>query len=530
MIERKIIIGLIISTEYLTSVRTIWDSLLIESSTARILAKWCIDHFDKYKKAPGKDIETIFFQQVDLGNIDKEIAEEIELEILPELSDEYTAEGINLDYLIPETLDYLKSRQLSQHGEQLQNILENGQGGLSDRIKEAEALQNSFTTIATEVDESLNLNSRKAIKTLRKIFEEAVQPIIKFPKQLGKFWNDQFIPGAFIAFLAPEKRGKSYELLDIAMLGAKQGKNVALFQAGDMNEHDQLERVAQYLTKKSMNEIYCKKHYEAVRDCKKNQFDTCDKQERECAFGIRQSIDDGEGGEFSYEDSLTKEELVEEFINNPDYKPCYNCSEFDSHKLGTPWLKEVPESTPLTLKEAQKAWKDFFVRHNRNFMLDSYVNGGLSTDMIITKLDYWWKKDKFEPDIIIVDYADLLTVNGKLEERHRQNQIWKDLRKISQTKIGRVMPMMLTATQADGQSYTAHTLKLGNFSEDKRKYAHVTAFYGLNQDPKGIEKDIGILRINELIKRKGEFSIKNVIAQLQNLRQGRPFTGSYFTN
>lgn len=109
MLERKIIIGLITSTEYLKRIRPVWESLLIESSTARILAGWCITHFDKYHKAPNKELETIFFQKAD--NLDKETAEEIEEDILPDLSDEYLIDNIDLDFLIPETLSYLKSQQ-----------------------------------------------------------------------------------------------------------------------------------------------------------------------------------------------------------------------------------------------------------------------------------------------------------------------------------------------------------------------------------------------------------------------------------
>jgi hypothetical protein len=51
--------------------------------------------------------------------------------------------------------------------------------------------------------------------------------------------------------------------------------------------------------------------------------------------------------------------------------------------------------------------------------------------------------------------------------------------------------------------------------------------YGLNQDPLGREKKIGIMRINEMVKREGDFNNKNVIHVLQNLRRGQPFIGCY---
>jgi len=126
--------------------------------------------------------------------------------------------------------------------------------------------------------------------------------------------------------------------------------------------------------------------------------------------------------------------------------------------------------------------------------------------------------------VIIIDYADLLVPEVKMDFRHQQNEIWKGLRSLSQEKHA----LVVTATQADAKSYEADLLKLKNFSEDKRKYAHVTACYGLNQDKDDREKGMGIMRINEIVIREGEFSNRNEVKVLQNLRRGRPFLTSYF--
>jgi len=86
--------------------------------------------------------------------------------------------------------------------------------------------------------------------------------------------------------------------------------------------------------------------------------------------------------------------------------------------------------------------------------------------------------------------------------------------------------LVVTATQADAASFESNTLKMHNFSEDKRKYGHVTAMYGLNQtDPE--EKDLRIMRINELAIREGAASVMNQVRLLQCLEIGRPFLGSY---
>jgi hypothetical protein len=109
------------------------------------------------------------------------------------------------------------------------------------------------------------------------------------------------------------------------------------------------------------------------------------------------------------------------------------------------------------------------------------------------------------------------------EFRHRQDAIWKGLRGISQERHA----LMVTATQADANSYKQSKLNLSNFSEDKRKFGHVTAMWGLNQDPGGREKQLGIMRINELVVREGLFNSQNDVVILQDLRSGRPFLESF---
>ena len=64
MIERKIVIGFIVSTDYLRQVRGIWDSKLLESGMAKRLAMWCWEYFEKYDKAPGREIEGIYYAKI----------------------------------------------------------------------------------------------------------------------------------------------------------------------------------------------------------------------------------------------------------------------------------------------------------------------------------------------------------------------------------------------------------------------------------------------------------------------------------
>lgn len=511
MIERKILIGLITSTEYIEQIRPIWNSRLLESPMAIRLAGWCIEYYDKYKQAPNKQIEDIYYAKLKKG-LPKDIAEEIEEDILPELSKEYTSTSFNLRYLLDKSSRYFAERHLLLHTSKIKDLVDQGE------LTEAEKQAGEYKALVKETRTAINLSDTSSISHVDMAFADSMAPIFVYPKQLGQFINNQLVRGGFIAFMASEKRGKSYFLLDMALRAARQGVKVAFFQAGDMTEAQQMRRICINLAKKSDLEKYVGKMYEPVRDCVLNQLDKCQKSVRECNFGVfTESEKDIRYG-------ITLDMLIEAYNDNPEYKPCFNCKDHLHNKIGSVWIKPIEVKGTLQRSEAKKVYKDFFVKKKRQIMLSTHANGTLSLTEMEAILDVWEKQDNFVPSLIILDYADLLVPTTKGEARHQQNDIWKGLRGLSQKKHA----LMVTVTQADADSYNRNRLGLKNFSEDKRKYSHVTAMYGLNQDPEGREKKIGLMRINELVIREGDFDTSNEVWILQNLKRGTPVLGSYW--
>ena len=141
--ERKIVIGLITSTEYIKQIRPCWNLEFIESSTARKLAMWCIEYFDKYQKAPDKEISDIYFAKLKSNKISKEEGEEVEQEILPSLSTEYEKEGVSQN-LIDQTLQHFQERHLLIHTENIQAFIKAGQ------VEEANKLVEKFKPLDTD--------------------------------------------------------------------------------------------------------------------------------------------------------------------------------------------------------------------------------------------------------------------------------------------------------------------------------------------------------------------------------------------
>ena len=278
------------------------------------------------------------------------------------------------------------------------------------------------------------------------------------------------------------------------------------------------------MAQKSDKEEYCGQRFIPVKDCIYNQLDECDREERECSFGI---FDYDEASKFDAGKGLRKEitadilkEKVEQF---PKYKNCYNCRDFQNSKWGTVWYKKKDVGNPLNLDQALKETDKFFSKKHKRFRISTHSNDTLSVDEINNILDTWEKEDGFIADVIIIDYADLLTSTIQ-DVRQQQNSNWKKSRAISQKRHS----LLITVTQADAAAYEKDTLSLKNFSEDKRKYAHVTAMFGMNQDPSGRERKLGIMRLNSMVMREGEPHPNEQVTVLQNLSAGQICIGSYW--
>lgn len=110
-----------------------------------------------------------------------------------------------------------------------------------------------------------------------------------------------------------------------------------------------------------------------------------------------------------------------------------------------------------------------------------------------------WVQDGWSPDILVIDYADILAPPPGYyrETRDQINATWKVMRRMSQ----KWHCLVLTATQADAKSYDTFLLRRKNFSDDRRKLDHVTSMFGINMTDD--EAKVGLSRINSL-KRRSE--------------------------
>ena len=510
-IERKIVIGMILSTEYLKQAVDLIDTKWVQSKEARILMTWVLDYFKKYQKAPGTDIQDIYLEKLRLNKIQKKQAELIEF-ILADLSDHAEEQNLNIEYLIDQTELYGKACKINLYADQVKEAVEQGQ------ILEAEHMLVGFTPV-----EHLKSNAVVPLGNIeqrKKAFESFGNPLINYPGAYGQLINHYMVPESFVVYLGQNKGGKSFHLMDAAMRAAKQGKQVAFFQAGDMSAAQQERRQAIYLAQKSDLQKYCEPLLIPILDCTKNQNGICDKKERqdsrqECPFEKMEAK--------KIKQDITFIEILNAFKEYPDHVPCYNCLRTKNHSFdGTLWYKQRNRVEPLHWKEIHKLLEKKYLNMMNRIRLITYSSEALTMSKINAELDIL-EKGGFFPSVVIVDYLDLVAPDYDtlgLKPRDQENKKWQRARRISQDR----KCLFLSASQSDAEGFDKRFLTKKNFSEDRRKLDHVTAMLGLNMTVE--EKKKGIMRVNDIVARDTEGA--NWCYITHRLQIGRPLINSYF--
>lgn len=324
----------------------------------------------------------------------------------------------------------------------LQKLTDNIEGDLEvGDTERALGRVTQYRKVDMGVGESVDvLADQQAIRTA---FEQKREPLITFPDGLGKFFGDFLERDGLIAFQGPEKRGKSFWLQEIAFAAVLARLKVAFFECGDLSQHQIMRR-----------------------------------------FMVRVSNTPLRAGRVRYPKGIR----LRQQENGPPIALVRQS--YRRYRKALTWKKAYKSCQRLTQRRRLKSvWR-----------LSCHYNDTLSIEGIRRILDEWGYDD-WTPDVVIIDYADILNMDySGLEGRDRYDHTWKQLRRLSQERHC----LVVTATQAAARAYKAQTQGQEHFSEDKRKNAHVTGMVGLNQTAE--EKERGVMRLNWIDLREGFFS------------------------
>lgn len=278
-------------------------------------------------------------------------------------------------------------------------------------------------------------------EAIRRAFEGKQAPLIEYPHALKAFFGDSLERDGLIAFQAPEKRAKTFWQIDLAWRGMQQRRKVAFFEVGDLSEHQIMLRFMIRAAKRPL---------------------------KACEIKVPKLIEHNPGDLFATVD-----------------------------------FEERVFTKPLSWSDAWKACESILKKTKSNdslLKLSVHPNNSISIHGIRDEVDSM-ARHGWSPDIIVIDYADLIApISGAADSRDAINSTWKGLRALSQS----MHCLVVTATQANAASYKAYIMSRSNFSEDKRKYAHVTGMIGINCTDE--EKALGLSRLNWLELRERDYT------------------------
>jgi hypothetical protein len=239
-IEKQIVTGMIVSTEFLEGIMPIFrDQLQIPATNT--VAKWCATYYKEYSVAPNKHIQDIYKQHSkDLESESKFLIEEF----LTRLSKRFkTSKKFNVPYVLDIAEEYLRTIAVKELHDKLGTAIERG------AVTRAENLAKKFERMARPESKGVDPFSNESI--LKAFAEDDADRLFRFPGVLGETIGD-FEREYLCAFFGVRGTGKTWWLLWTALLASFAGCNV-VFVSLEMSEKQIIKRIYQYLTGKPTN-------------------------------------------------------------------------------------------------------------------------------------------------------------------------------------------------------------------------------------------------------------------------------------
>lgn len=484
-IEHRILSGLIVSDRFAQQVIPMLRKEYFDSEHSSAIFEWAKDFFNQYKEAPGKNIEDIFKENRE--NIDDDKVELIK-EFLANLKGKYNEDGLNVEYLIDQSTEYIKRRAIKTTAEKALQYLESG------KIDKAEEEMQNHRKLAKAAKPGVDPFNSDFIRETMSDEESKENNVFIFPGALGELsgWHER---DWLVAVVAPMKRGKSFFLMEMAIQCMLNSKKVVLFSL-EMSEKRMEKRILRRIAafgKSDGEYIY------PCFDCEKNQNGSCRMSTR--TNRLKLWIDD--------------EGQKPAFDKNSKYKPCTICRGKNNYKVAT-WFTVKKRSQPTTGRIIRKA-RSIKRMHGDNLRLKSYPAGSANTIDILSYLNLLEYTENFIPDVIIIDYADILKPeDSRLSDpRAIADRTWTMMKGLADSRH----ILVITATQGNRKSIEKLNVGQIDISEDIRKLAHIDMMYSLNQTPN--EKKENIMRVGVIGHRDEDFSEFDHVLVLQQRALGQ---------
>jgi len=484
-IEKRILTGSIVSTEFLDKIHPVFNKEYIESTFIRKALVWTMDFYGEYGKSPGVHIKDIYIAE--RKNMKDDEAEIIET-LLNDILTGYVEGSFNNDYVADQTIDFFKSRELTITSNNVKYFLEKGS------IEEAEKEIENYRKVTKP---SLEVNGfiadEDSISQTFKFIEE--DSFLKLPRHLGKFIGP-LQRGWLIGLSAPFKKGKTWMLGEFTKAACMSGLRVASFNL-EMSINNMRKRT--YMSLTGASDVSGKTLFPCF-DCESNQMGTCEKSER-----------------------VNHIRIPTEYNPRSKYKPCTYCKDNGEDDFSLALWKEVIDVPRLDYALVKERLDALHKIGKANVWLECMPRFSASVSDIERKLDNLEYLYNFIPDVLLIDYADILKSDDPhLKGVEKEDDVWMALARMASVRNC----CLIVPTQLNKDSLDAKQIKTSHTSKWIGKLGHVDAMFALNQIP--AEKDKNVIRVSCLEHRHKDFNEKDNCYVLQKYSSGQAHLDSYW--
>jgi replicative DNA helicase len=216
--EKNIIIGSIVSDKFIkTYNQLVGDFDLFVSTNLKIVGRWCLEYYNKYKKAPKEMIVDIF--QVEKANLKDDQIQYID-KLLKHLNEFYLDSEFNDDYFLTNAKKYIDERNLITMSERIRGL------ALKGETEQAYNEARNFKRIENELGMGVDILNDKEF--VEEMFASPDKDVFTIPGDLGRAIQDKY-RGDVIGVGGRQKLGKSWVLMELAKYVAISGCKVAYY-------------------------------------------------------------------------------------------------------------------------------------------------------------------------------------------------------------------------------------------------------------------------------------------------------------
>lgn len=378
--------------------------------------------------------------------------EELIETFIENIGDRYNPRNFNTDLVYERTINYFREQALNKHIDKVRGFV-----SIND-LEAAEAEIRNFCRPQDREVQDVNIfqDIEGAISCINKQ-DTQEEVVFSFPGELGKLIRP-LKKKDFFCIVSPAKRGKTWFLVYIAVMAAMAGRKVVFFSF-EMPEEELRLRIYQFLSGQPLKEV----------------------------------PDEEEG----------KEILFPYFDNNYERTNIIGKKKLYKKFLSPDTVKKKLEGAEIFASGGQL----------RLVCRPSNSWGVEDIGMWLDNVDYF---EGWVPQVILVDYADIMKAGRKKEARHEINDVWLGLRGLAQDRDALVVTPSHSSKATFGRD-----IKQDDLSEDNRKLNHVSAGIAVNQNEEDAERSS--CRISVIADRHRMFNLHVEYLVLQQLIIGQPY-------